>query len=371
MIQGKAYQVLVFAACVLTISLASIADTYAQETSEEPADSTVWVESNWVVLPSLFYSPRTKIGGGGSVRYFPRRVAGSRPSSVQAAFVYTARKQLILSLIPDFFFDEGRRRVYASLSYLNFPDTFYGIGNDAPLSEAEAYTARTTSMLVSGESEVFSNFSLGLQSWLRHERIAEVEEGGFLDTTPLIGLEKGTAVGAGMFFRWDTRDNYFYTTRGTYVRGSWMLFDPTFGSDYRFSRSSMDIRQFTPIGWRHVIALRFYTQAVEGDTPFQLLPQIGGNSLLRGYREGRYKDNLFAVLQAEYRLFVWGPVGFAAFVAAGDVQPRVADLGSDPLIFSGGPGLRFLLNEDGFNFRIDYGIGRDGGAFYFTLGEAF
>ena len=41
------------------------------------------------------------------------------------------------------------------------------------------------------------------------------------------------------------------------------------------------------------------------------------------------------------------------------------------LIFAGGPGIRFLLNEEGLNFRIDYGYGRDGGSFYFTLGEAF
>ena len=356
-------------ACLLL--MACIPNTHAQSSSEEEQDSTVWVDRSWVVLPSLFYSPRTKLGGGGSVRFFPRRPAGTRPSSVQAAFVYTARRQLILSLIPDFFFDQGRRRITVSALYLRFPDTFYGIGNDAPLDAAEAYTARTVSLLFSGEQEVRPNFSLGIQTWLRHENVTEVEEDGFLDIAAPTGVEKGTAVGAGMFFRWDTRNNYFYTTLGTYIRGSLMLFGPAIGSSYRFSRMSLDVRRFIPLSWRHLVALRFSTQAVEGDAPFQLLPQIGGNSLLRGYRQGRYADNLFAVLQAEYRLYVWGPFSFAAFVAAGDVQRRVSDLGSDPLILSAGPGIRFLLNEEGLNFRVDYGIGRDGGAFYFTLGEAF
>ena len=92
---------------------------------------------------------------------------------------------------------------------------------------------------------------------------------------------------------------------------------------------------------------------------------------MRGYREGRYRDNVLTVLQAEYRLIVWGPVGFALFGSVGDLQPRYSALGSEKLIFAGGPGLRFLINEEGLNFRIDYGYGREGGSFYFTLGEAF
>ena len=358
-------------ACICILTAGFVLDSQAQSSSEAEADSIVWVERSWVVLPSLFYSPRTKIGGGGSVRFFPRYEAGTRPSSVQAAFVYTARKQMIVSLVPDFFFDSGRRRIFASALYLNFPDTFYGIGNDAPLSASEPYTARTASLLISGEQEVRPNLSLGLQTWLRRERITEVEEGGFLDTTPVTGIETGTAVGAGFFFRWDTRNNYFYTTSGTYIRGAWMFFEPTIGSDYRFSRISMDMRRFVSIDWRHALAFRLYTQAVEGDAPFQLFPQVGGNALLRGYPEGRYRDQLMAVLQAEYRLYVWGPISFTLFAAAGDLQRRFSDLGSDRLILSGGPGLRLLINEEGLNFRVDYGIGRDGGAFYFTLGEAF
>jgi outer membrane protein assembly factor BamA len=150
-----------------------------------------------------------------------------------------------------------------------------------------------------------------------------------------------------------------------------MLFDPAFGSDYRFSRTALDIRHFTPIGWRHVIAFQFYNLLVEGEAPFQLLPEIGGQVLMRGYAQGRYKNNIMLALQAEYRLIVYGPVGFVVFASAADVQRRFEDVGSDRLILSAGPGMRFLINDEVLNFLIDYGIGRDGGAFYFTLGEAF
>lgn len=343
----------------------------AQGIASQASDSTDYIKSSWVVLPSLFYSPKTKLGGGGSVRYFPKRFAGERPSSVSAAVVYTAKKQLILSLIPDLFFDHGKRRFFASALYLNFPDTFYGIGNDAPLGDSEGYTAKTSSLLLSGEQEVRPNLSLGLLTWLRFEKISETESTGLLFDGSLTGSTRGTAAGAGLFFRWDTRDNYFYTGKGLYVRSSWMLFGSALGGDFRFSRAALDVRRFTSFGWRHIVALRAYTQAVEGNAPFQLLPQVGGRELMRGYPEGRYRDKVMAVLQAEYRLVVWGPVGFVLFGSAGDLQRRYSALGSEKLIFAGGPGLRLLMNEEGLNFRIDYGVGRDGGAFYFTLGEAF
>ncbi len=285
--------------------------------------------------------------------------------------MYTAKKQLVLSLVPDLFFDHGRRRVFASALYLNFPDRFYGIGNDAPLDDSEGYTAKTSSLLLSGEQEVRPNLSLGLQTWIRYEKVTETDSTGVLFDGSITGSTKGTATGAGLFFRWDTRDNYFYTTNGLYLRGSWMFFGSALSGDFRFSRAALDMRRFIPIGWRHVIALRGYTQAVEGSAPFQLLPQVGGRALMRGYPEGRYRDNVMAVLQAEYRLVVWGPIGFVMFGSAGDLQRRYDALGSEKLILAGGPGLRLMINEEGLNFRVDYGVGRDGGAFYFTLGEAF
>ena len=333
------------------------------------ADSTIWVERSWTALPSLFYSPRTKLGGGGSVRFFPRRLQGTRPTNIQFSFIYTARRQMVISLVPDLYFRKKQRRLFASILYLDFPDVFYGIGNDT--STSEGYTSRTVSFLLSGEQEIMPDLSLGLQTWIRRERVTEVKEGGILADSTLAGSTKGTAVGTGMFLRWDTRDNFFNTYRGVFIRGSWMPFSPVLGSDYTFSRTTIDVRGFIPLNWRYVFAMRSYNQAASGTTPFQLLPQIGGRSLMRGYAEGRFRHQVLSVFQAELRAYVWGPFGAVIFGSLGDVQQRIGDLGSDPPIAAGGAGLRLLINDEGLNFRIDYGVGRDGGGFYFTIGEAF
>ena len=92
---------------------------------------------------------------------------------------------------------------------------------------------------------------------------------------------------------------------------------------------------------------------------------------MRGYQEGRYKHNVLSVVQAEFRGFIWGPISGAVFGSIGDVQQRYGDLFSDRPIFAGGAGLRFLLNDEGLNFRFDFARGRTGNQLYFTLGEAF
>lgn len=341
------------------------------QSPSSPPDTTQWIESSWTALPSLFYSPRTKLGGGGSVRYFPKRPAGARPTNIQLSAIYTARRQMVLSLVPDIYFQKRKRRLFLSALYLDFPDRFYGIGNDTRLADSESYTSQIASFLLSGEQEFIPNLSLGLQTWIRHERVKETEEDGLIVRDALRGGTSGLATGIGVFFRWDTRNNFFYTLFGTYVRGSWMSFTPTLGSDYSFSRATIDVRRFIPIHWRYVIALRSYNQAVTGEAPFQLLPQIGGRLLMRGYPEGRFRENVLSVVQAEFRAYIWGPIGAVLFGSVGDVQRRVETIAGGKLLATGGGGLRFLVNDEGLNFRIDYGIGRDGGSFYFTLGEAF
>ena len=365
----------------LLLLLFTAAATEVQAQSEAQAqDSVVWVDRSWTALPSLFYSPQTRIGGGGSVRFFPKRIQGSRPTNILFSVIYTARKQMVISLVPDIFFREKQRRLYFSALYLDFPDFFFGIGNDTEingideetgLTETASYTANIASLLISGEQEIASNLSMGLQSWLRYEKVSEIQDSTILASNLLTGSDKGTAVGTGLFFRWDTRDNLFYTYSGNYVRGSFMHFPSFIGSDYVFSRATLDMRTFFPLSWRYIIAVRAYNQAAVGDTPFQLLPQVGGRTLMRGYRDGRYKHNVLSVFQAEFRAYIWGPISAAVFGSIGDVEQNYRSLWTDKPILAGGAGLRLLINDEGLNFRFDFARGREGNQLYFTLGEAF
>ena len=86
---------------------------------------------------------------------------------------------------------------------------------------------------------------------------------------------------------------------------------------------------------------------------------------------GRFRDKLAYTGQAEYRLRLPWRLGFAAFAALGDVARDIDDFTESRVKFSGGAGLRFRLNKEGLNLRLDMGFTEEGSGFYFIAGEAF
>ncbi len=102
------------------------------------------------------------------------------------------------------------------------------------------------------------------------------------------------------------------------------------------------------------------------------MPRIGGESLLRGYYDGRYRDRTMAAVQAEYRFPIAWRFGGAVFAGAGQVAEAPLDLSVDSLKVAGGAGLRFLVVENPHvNIRMDFGQSLAGSGFYLQITEAF
>ena len=101
------------------------------------------------------------------------------------------------------------------------------------------------------------------------------------------------------------------------------------------------------------------------------LSPLGGDSLMRGYYAGRFRDKVLLAGQAEYRLPLWWRFGLVGFVGAGGVADRVGILSTSAFKLTYGFGLRFRLNREGENLRIDFGYGKGTSGLYFTAGEAF
>jgi hypothetical protein len=94
---------------------------------------------------------------------------------------------------------------------------------------------------------------------------------------------------------------------------------------------------------------------------------------MRGYFEGRYRDNIFATAQLEYRQYFWWRLSFVVFAGIGEVAPDLLSFRLRELKPSYGAGLRFLFNkEQRVNLRVDLGFGEDGNSgIYFGIEEAF
>ncbi|MCX7973665.1 MAG: hypothetical protein N3B16_04105 [Candidatus Aminicenantes bacterium] len=54
-----------------------------------------------------------------------------------------------------------------------------------------------------------------------------------------------------------------------------------------------------------LLAWQIFFPSVEGSSSFKNYPKIGGETIMRGYYSGRYRDKYLLAFQGEYRLPWW------------------------------------------------------------------
>ena len=341
--------------------------THAQSASDSSDTETGSV----LVLPNVFYTPETKIAGGLVLGYYRALDAQSSTSSIQMAVIYTQRRQFYVQLTPDVYWRRGRWWAQGEVWLSRYPDAFYGIGPSVPDTREEEYTARIADVRGSIQRRVRPGWRAGLRFMGRAEDVTEVAAGGLLDTQSIPGRTGGTTVGSGLVTTWDRRDNLYFPRTGYYIEASGMVYTASAEQHHTFTRLQLDARTYHPVADGHVVTAQAYAEAVGGTAPFQLMPLLGGADLMRGYREGRYRDSVLGLVQGAYRFpLVWRFKG-ALFANAGNVAPRLGRFRLSGLKYAVGGGLRLRLNDEGVHGRVDYAISPEGGALYITLGEAF
>jgi len=164
-------------------------------------------------------------------------------------------------------------------------------------------------------------------------------------------------------------------------RGGWYRVDFSHYADrtanlYTFNRVDADLRQFIGfLAGRRVIAARVFVSTSDTAAgqvmPFYLMPTLGGNDTLRGFREYRFRGPHAILGQAEYRWEIWSGLDAALFYDAGKVANSRADLDFTNLQSDYGFGFRFNTNN-GIIFRADAAFGsRDGRHLYLVFGGVF
>ncbi|MGH9203449.1 MAG: BamA/TamA family outer membrane protein, partial [Vicinamibacterales bacterium] len=165
--------------------------------------------------------------------------------------------------------------------------------------------------------------------------------------------------------------------RGGWYRVEFSRFDDREDGAWSFNRTDIDLQQF--IGFfadRRVLALRGYvstSDAPEGSNgvPFFMMPWLGGNDTLRGFRNYRFRGPHALLLQAEYRWEIWSGLDGAFFYDAGKVALRRADLKLKDLEDDYGIGFRFNTSN-GVILRVDAAFGsREGKHLHIVFGGVF
>ena len=168
-----------------------------------------------------------------------------------------------------------------------------------------------------------------------------------------------------------------YARRGGWYRLDFSQYHDQDDGRFSFDRFDADVRQFIPfLAERRVIALRGAVSTSNSSTgslgqPFYLMPTLGGNDSLRGFRNYRFRGPHAMLLQAEYRFEVWSGLDAALFYDAGKVALQRSDLSFKNLENDYGFGFRFNTAQ-GVIMRVDAAFGsRDGNYLHIVFGGVF
>ncbi len=367
-----------FVLCVVAVSLAGASRVAAQESGGVPgADSSAARDTSaagprrFLPYPIVFYAPETGIGfGAGAAWYFQR--PGSRISSFAPRVLYTTKGQFSISAQLEGWFEEDAWRTFADVGFSRFPTKYWGIGNDTPDDAEEDYTPRSVWLRFRAERRIVSSLYAGARVAFLNREIVETAEDGTLDVPGLVpGADEIEQISVGVTFTWDSRDDVVYPRRGFLLQALLERYPDWLGNDLAYTEWTLDLRGYLPIG-RHALAGQALLREVDGTAPFDRLPMFGGDWLIRGYYEGRYRDDVLLAAQVEPRIRLGGRFGLVAFAGAGQVADRLSGIALDGFHVSGGFGVRYRLSRDQkLNVRLDIAFANGSNGLYLNVEEAF
>jgi len=325
-------------------------------------------------VPFLGYTPETSLQFGLAV-VGVSTPGGSgpatRPSTALVTAVYTLKRQYTASLYVDRWFTGDRWHVTGETGLSRFPSLFHGIGA-ASSDTSETYTPQTLYLTASAQRRLTRQTYVGAGYALRHTRIVETEAGGRLAPGTIPGSRGGTEAVLTVDGVWDSRDALYMTRGGGYLRLAFGVAGPAVGGDHAYRRFAADARGYRSVGHGVVVAAQAVMDATDGTVPFELLPRLGGQNVLRGFTEPRFRDGAMGAAQFEVRAPLKGIVNVVAFGGAGAAGPSVGAIPDAPLRVAGGLGLRLVLDRNaGLQLRIDYSVAKGGGGLYIAAGDAF
>lgn len=326
-------------------------------------------------LPVLGYSQDTGALLGAAAFIFwepPTNVSSHTNNTLTVVGFYGFRNVVGFPLNLTLNLADGAYRPELGFFIGRAPSDFYGIGPDSDLDDGEVYTSFTVDMEAAFLFRLDRDFYAGpVVNWI-YQDIVETDDGGILDTRDVTGDDRVRSFGAGVRVDWDTREPQLYPLSGHLLRASTVGHPGSIASHRGYTTVSLDYRHFFNPWGTHVFALQGRTDAAVGDTPLHYLPYLGGSNAMRGYPEGRYRDDVAVQGQLEYRFPIVWRFGGVVFGAAGQVASSIVQLDLSGLPLAGGLGLRFAVNpEENINIRIDLAFTREGTGFYVNLREAF
>ena len=327
-------------------------------------------------IPILNPTIGTGLGVGGGYLYpISKSDAVSPPSLTAAGGFRTDNGSWGLAVVQKMHLREDRYRVQVGYGYGSLTYNFYGIGNQAgDKGLSIAINQNGHFFLAEGLRRVWEKWFAGVRYHLVRSSVAlnrDVKEEPLPVELPEADIKLRTAA-LGLRVQRDSRDGQFYSTQGSLFDFNADLYGEYIGGSRSYQMYKAFFNKYTSLRPSHQLAFRVSGCFVDGNPPFYDLCLLGLSGDLRGYEVGQYRDRWMLATQAEYRLQLPKRFGLVAFAGVGEVAPKLSQFRADNLLPSAGMGLRFTVaKKNHINLRIDYAVGKDGGALYIGVSEVF
>lgn len=359
-------------------ALDNLTNVFEFHLGKETGDTSRY-RSRIVLAPVVAYQPTTSLefGLGTKLLFKPKKAGFStRTSNLPISITYTLKNQFIFSSKYTIFFPEEKYLLKGAFKFAKFPVAYYGIGNNTRGDEKKEISFKNLLIEPLLLRNVYKNIFVG--GGIRYSILGDsklIKEPNELN----IEFEDLDAISSGveLAISLDSRDNVLNAAKGNFIEFTHGLYDPVLSGTHKFMITKLDAREYYK-PWPHrpdVFAFEVFGRFTWGNTPTLELSTLGGDELLRGFPEGRYRDNHAIFTQAEYRLQLLERFGMVFFAGAGDVYNTTADLSMTNLKYSLGTGLRLkIVRAENLNIRFDYGfgLGPEGDHnFYLGIAEAF
>lgn len=341
-----------------------------------PAEAASRLDSclNWPVMavPVVNVSPETKWVFGAAVQGYFKCPNQQKTSIVQLDGAYSLSKQWYLNTSGVLYM--GKRSSWIltySLGYRDYPDKYYLRGNTFERKPDTAYTSRRFRLMAQPMYVFSPHWAIGLNTHYQYETAKGTFTSSSLATLNYLGI--------GLALQYDSRDVTFYPSSGLFLKVTASDYE-TLNSHYsRFGMIKTDFRHFLPIYKGLLFAYQLRTEwALGKDIPFQILPTLGGQDLVRGVRANMFRDNALLALQAELRVPIYTILSGTVFAGVGDVYNTRHWQWATPKV-GYGLGLRLTINPAKINIRVDIARNNldnrwntwDAYSLYLTATEAF
>jgi len=321
------------------------------------------------VIGGPFYSADTKFGIGIVAAGLYRADSITPVSNVSLKGQLSTSLFYSFGLSGDQIFHADRMRIGYKADFSSFPTYFWGIGySQATDKQRKAkYTNISVCLEADLKIRLLSGLYVGPAVGFSYIRASKIDNPALWYGLPL----QTTSLGAGATVQYDTRDAIGDPHSGWLIKLDQLFYPRAFGNTtHSHTVTSGRVCHYRK-AWRGaVIAGCLQGKFTYGDTPWTMLPTLGGPNTMRGYYNGQYRDKCAADITVELRQHIYRRSGAVVWVGAGTVFPDFSSIRWKQILPNAGIGYRWEFKQR-VNVRVDLGFGRDTWGIEFNINEAF